>query len=195
VTRPEQTLDVHIAAWTSSRWDEIDEIRRGPNPNAWGDKRRPAITTESIDWAALGLTPRWLDEDSSEAVAALDPSMFQSQGAQEWNRLLDGAAARGEMVLAVSMVGSDEKPEIVSIWGPSASVQLPASTSTHVGGAQIALRSRPEPAPELGRADRDLALRIADTRPSELPWWRLSMSAGEMHSPLVRRRFSARKAP
>lgn len=182
MTRPEQTLDVHIAAWAPSRWDEIDVIRRGPNPDAWRGKRRPVITTESIDWAALGLAPRWLDEDSSEAVAALDPSMFLNQGAQEWDRMLDGAAARGEIVVAVSMVGGDGESEIASIWDSSASVHLPASTSTSVGGAQIALRSRPDPAPGLGRADRDLALRIADTRPPELPWWRLSMRGSEVPS-------------
>ena len=41
------------------------------------------------------------------------------------------------------------------------------------------MASRPDPAPGLGRADRDLALRIADTRPNDLPWWRLSMWAAQ----------------
>jgi hypothetical protein len=176
VTRPAQTLDIHIAAWPPERWDEIDAIRSGPHPDAWRGKRRPRITAESIDWAALGLTPRWLGDDSSEAVAAVDPSLFHDSGAQEWRRLVAGAAARGELVLAASMIGSDKEPEYVPLGGPHASVMLPAASLTRVGGQQIALASRPDPAPGLGRADRDLALRIADTRPGELPWWRLSMA-------------------
>jgi hypothetical protein len=54
-----------------------------------------------------------------------------------------------------------------------------AELLTSVGGEQITLASRPDPAPGLGRADRDLALRIADTRPNNLPWWRLSMWAAQ----------------
>ena len=182
MARPAETLDIHIASWTPSRWDEIDGIRRGPNSDAWAGKRRPVITTENLDWAALGFVPRWLGEDSSEAVAALDPSLFHNGGANEWRRLLAGAASRDELVLAVSMIGSDEEQKHFSIWGPAASVHLPSSTWTSVGGAQIALRSRPDPAHGLGRADRDLALRIADTRPAELPWWRLAMSGSETES-------------
>jgi hypothetical protein len=33
--------------------------------------------------------------------------------------------------------------------------------------------------PDLGRADRDLALRLAGGRPSELPWWHLGLSGYE----------------
>lgn len=186
VTRPERTLDLHIASWTPSRWDEVEEIRRGQNPAAWRGKGRPVIASEDLDWLALGLTPRWLDDDSSEAVAALDPSLLHDGGANEWRRMLTGAATRGELVLAVSMVGSDEEPGYVPLGGLAASVYLPAATWTSVGGTQIALRSRPDPAPGLGRADRDLALRIADTRPPELPWWRLSMSGSQTLSPFDR---------
>jgi hypothetical protein len=110
VTRPAPTLDVHTASWPPARWDEIDAIRSEANPSAWGDKQRPRITVETIDWNQYALTPRWLDEDSSEAVAALDPSIFDNDGAQEWRRLVGGATARSELVLAVSMIGSDAEP-------------------------------------------------------------------------------------
>lgn len=47
---------------------------------------------------------------------------------------------------------------------------------TSIGGPRIALARRPELAAGVGRADRDLALRISDTRPTELPWWKLQLS-------------------
>ena len=174
------TLDVHIGAWPPSRWDEIDTIRAEQNPQAWGDEPRPTVTYEAIDWALLGWTPRWVGDDSSEAVVALEPSMFHDRGADEWRRFLDGARARGELALAVSQVGTLEEPTLRNLFGPRASVMLPGAYACSVGGKRLALASPPEPAPDLGRADRDLALRLVGTRPPALPWWQLELSGHEI---------------
>ena len=174
----QKTLDVHVAAWPPSRWDEIDEIRRGSNPNAFPNTQRPPITSEAIDWLAFDFVPRWVGDDSSEAVVALEPSMFHDRGAAEWRRFIAGTRARGELALAVSMVGDAEEPAYRSIFGPSASVTIPGADGSSVGGSRLALASPPEPPEDLGRADRDLALRLVDpgVRPTELPWWSLELS-------------------
>ena len=119
------TLDIHIGAWPPSRWDEIDTIRAEHNPNAWGDQPRPGITSEVIDWAGLGFTPRWVGEDSSEAVVALEPSLFHDRGAAEWRRFVGAAQSRHELALAISQVGSAAEPEYRALGGPRAGVMLP----------------------------------------------------------------------
>jgi hypothetical protein len=174
------TLDVHIGVWPPSRWDEIDKIRAEHNPKAFGDQLRPGITSEVIDWAGLGLMPRWVGEDSSEAVAALEPSLFHDCGVDEWRRFLAGAQSRGELALVVSLVGSAVEPVYRALGGPRAGVMLPGATACSVGGERLALASPPEPATDLGRADRDLALRLTSVRPNELPWWSLELSGYEV---------------
>jgi hypothetical protein len=169
------TLDVHVGEWPPTRWDEIDAIRATENPLAWGSKARPRITSEVIDWEALGLTPRWVGDDSSEAVAALEPSRFHNHGAQEWERFRNGATARGELALAVSTLMTPTEPTPIALRRAGASVMLAGADSSNVGGAQIALASPPGLVTGLVGADRDLALRIRTVRPLDLPWWALDL--------------------
>jgi hypothetical protein len=173
--------DLHIAELPPSRWDEIDRIRATENPRAWGHKKRPVISSSGIDWAALGFTPRWLQEDSSEAVAAVEPSVYASSGAEEWRRFVAGAAGRGELVLAVTMIGDPDPPlpAPISFGPPGAHIGLPGAPTCHVGGTRIMLASPPLPAPGIGPADRDLALRLV-ARSLELPWWTLELSGETM---------------
>ena len=175
------TLDIHVGAWSPSRWDKIALARTELGSPPWGDEPRPLVTSEPLDWAALGWTPRWVGDDSSETVVALEPSQLHERGADEWQRFLEGATSRGELALAVSQVGALSEPSIRNVFGSHASVMLPGAFACTVGGMRLALASLPEPAPDLGRADRDLALRLVGARPSELPWWRLELSAQAVH--------------
>lgn len=168
------TLDLHIGTEPPSRWDEIDHIRATVNPKAWGDQPRPQITSEAIDWETIGLTPRWVGDDSSQCVAAVEPNRFAGHGAQEWGRFLDGALGRGEIALVVSMLRPTPGP-YRAMYGPRAAVSLTGADWTSVGGPEVPLATNPELAPDLSRADRDLALRLR-TRPSGLPWWALKLS-------------------
>ena len=90
-------LDVHVGTRSPSWWDEVEEIRRTTNPNAWEGRERPVIALPDLDWASLGLTPRWVGEDSSESVAAIEPSRFHGYGADEWGRFVRGTRSRGEL--------------------------------------------------------------------------------------------------
>jgi hypothetical protein len=148
-------------------------------------RERPPLTSEPVAWEELDMTPRWLGDDSSSAVAASQPSNMSNHGAVEWDRFLAGTRARSELALAISMIGSPEEPEIRLPFGPSASVSLPGSEpdTTYVGGPRIPLARPPSPAPSLGRADRDLALRLVNGRDATLPWWSLHLSGVDEYPP------------
>ena len=80
-------------------------------------------------------------------------------------------------------IGCPDEPEIVPLGGPSATVSLPGAALgfASVGGPRIALAVPPTPAEGLGPADRDLALRLANTRDPALPWWSLHLRGSEVH--------------
>jgi hypothetical protein len=177
------SLDVHIGHFPPQRWDDLEDRDEHARRVVSGHEVRPTITSEPIAWEPLGLTPRWIGEDSSGAVAAIEPSLLANRGANEWRRFLAGTAKRDELALAISMIGSPDEPEIVQLGGPSASVSLPGAALgfASVGGPRIALAVPPKPAEDLGPADRDLALRLADTRDPALHWWSLHLSGSEVH--------------
>jgi hypothetical protein len=179
-TNGESTWDIHIA-YRPPHWCE-ELPNEGPPPGSRWHRERPALTSEPVAWDELDMTPRWLGDDSSSAVAAIQPSNTSNHGAVEWDRFLAGTRARSELALAISMIGSPEEPEIRLPFGPSASVSLPGSEpdTTYVGGPRIALARPPSPAPSLGRADRDLALRLVNGREAALPWWSLDLRGAEV---------------
>jgi hypothetical protein len=171
------------------RWDVLIGYR---SPNWWtenegrgekylqvtsGDTNRPPLTSESINWDELGMTPRWLGDDTSECVAAIQPKNMFNQGSAEWARFLNGAQQRRETALVISMVsGSEERSGLFG--GPTAHVDLPAANFSSVGGPRIALASTPKVADGLEQADRDLALRVANIRQRDPTsrWWSLHLN-------------------
>jgi hypothetical protein len=181
-TRVWATWDVHIAYLPPHRWEELAHHDADALQRITGQSGRPSITAEPVAWDALHITPRWLEEDSSRAVAALQPNLVANRGADEWQRFRMGAAARDEVALAISMIGTPEPPKIMSPFGPQASISLPGSAtgSEYVGGARINLAAKPTLAEGLDGADRDLASRLITTRDLALPWWSLHHSGAEV---------------
>ncbi len=172
--------DVHIGYLPPHRWDEMPDERA--RRVVGGHEVRPTLTTEPIAWEGLGMTPRWVGDDSSSAVAAIQPGLFANRGAAEWSRFLAGARTRRELALVISMLGGPEEPTMVGPGGPSASVSLPGSAggSATVGGPRVVLATPPTPAEGLGPADRDLALRLAGNRDGGLPWWSLQLHGAQV---------------
>jgi hypothetical protein len=171
--------DVHIGYLPPHRWEELPNTERAREVFG-GSRDRPGITVEPIAWESLRMTPRWLGDDSSSAVAAIQPSDYFNRGADEWDRFIAGAQARRELALAISMVGSLDEPKIVWPGGSSASVSLPGAAPgiAHVGGPRIPLAKAPSVAEGLGPADRDLA-RLINARDPKLPWWSLDLTGVE----------------
>lgn len=72
-------FDVHIGYLPPQRWDELPNTERGREVFG-GSRERPGLTVEPIAWESLRMTPRWLGDDSSSAVAAIQPSNFYNRG-------------------------------------------------------------------------------------------------------------------
>jgi hypothetical protein len=174
--------DVHIGYLPPSRWDELDRKGARVRSVVGGHEVRPALTKEPIEWDSLRMTPRWIGDDSSCAVAAIQPSLYANRGAAEWQRFLAGTQVRGDVALAISMIGSPAPPQTRGLLGAGAGVSLPgAGGFNSAAGPRIMLATAPTPADDLGRADRDLALRLVNARDSTLPWWSLHLDGAEIH--------------
>lgn len=134
---------------------------------------RERIAAESIDWTRLGLRPRWVDDDTSTAVAALEACPYTDQGAEEWRRFQSGAHQRGERALYVSTTqpGPKDRPFPV-IFGRSRSVDLPylPPNSFSIHGEPIRLGNPPKLADSLTPTDRDLALRLLNEYTADVEW-------------------------
>lgn len=128
-----------------------------------------------LDWQKHGLQPRWLGMESSDCPVAIEPGIFASRGADERRRFLAGAARRGETALLVSVIGDPDGDGIRSpLSRADASVHVGDDAWTSVTGRRLPTGSPLELARDLGKADRDLALRLRN-RPPTAPWWALDL--------------------
>ncbi|MEU5553633.1 hypothetical protein ABZ738_28070 [Micromonospora sp. NPDC047793] len=162
---------------------EYDRERYGP---------RSFRVPGHLDWLGKGLQPRWLGMETGDCTVAIEPSIFQGQGADERNRFLAGARQRGELALAVTTIGDvNDDPTHHSLFPAGASVDLGVQY-TSVYGRRLPTGTRPEIVPGLSAADRDLAIRLL-SRPPDAPWWALELTSvrlsrgggygGEIHEP------------
>ncbi|MGW3308352.1 hypothetical protein ACWDG9_17400 [Streptomyces sp. NPDC001073] len=135
----------------------------------------PLRVPGDVDWPRHGLQPRWLGRESSDCAIALSPGHFHDQGDEEWKRLLAGAHQRGELALVVTVVGQVEVDRPRNVFGPSGASANLGDLLTSVGGHRLPAGTRPEIAPGVSGADRDLAIRML-SRPADAPWWSLQLS-------------------
>lgn len=144
-------------------------------------RQTPSQRTRSTRWSRYGLEPRWRGYDSSDCAAAIGPSVFHDRGADELERFLAGARQRDDTALVVAVLGdANDNGEYWTtslqrlLTGFDTSVRL-NKTLTSVNGRRLPTATRPRIAPDLGRADRDLAIRLLN-RPTSAPWWQLQLS-------------------
>ena len=134
-------------------------------------------TGGGIDWAALGVDPRWVGMESSDCAAALKPGIYHSEGARERDRYIAGAARRGETAVLVSTIGDADstRRNPLSVYDASVSLSLESGS---VCGRRLPQGAAVGLAGDLNRADRDLALRLKN-RPVGA-WWSLKLEASEV---------------
>jgi len=163
-------LDVHVGSQTPAQWNERERLQAGRNPARRAV--RPRIAAEAIDWEDLGLQPRWVGDDTSEAVAAIEPSNHSGEGADEWRRFQAGARARGELELYVSTCAPPDDEPRPSIFPRSARIYFPylLLEDFHIHADPIRLARPPELAEGLSATDKDLALRIRNERGTDREW-------------------------
>ncbi|GAA4727603.1 hypothetical protein Prum_068420 [Phytohabitans rumicis] len=157
-----------------------------------GRRERAPRVPGDLAWEKHGLQPRWLGMETSDCAVAIEPGHFHNRGDAERDRFLAGAARRGELALVVAVIGDADGDELQrSLFSHYASVSL-ADMFTRVSGRRLPTGTRPEIAPDLSPADRDLAIRLL-TRPPTAAWWALQLHGattvrgdgfgGETHHP------------
>lgn len=140
-----------------------------------GHEPAPRVPAD-LAWERHGLQPRWLGMESSDCAIAIEPGVFHNRGAAERDRFLAGAARRGELALVVTVIGdadADGGGWRNPLFAYDASVST-ADTYTRITGRRLPTGTRPEIAPNLSPADRDLAIRLL-SRPATAAWWALEL--------------------
>lgn len=171
-------IPVHVGSQPPSQWDEIEANQHRLGEEASDrlrKQRRPSTAMGDLDWRGLGFEPRWVRFDTADCVAALNPSVYAGQGADEFDRFRQGAASRGELALVISLV---ETPDPGSHWN----VFGPAGDSVSLGRSNSSIHSRPlgmgakvHRSDGLAGADVQLALRLMSCNPP-VPWSALSLN-------------------
>jgi hypothetical protein len=175
-----QLLEVHVGIGSPESWDHQEALsalsetsgsvlRRDESP-------RPQLATREFPWERLGFVPRFVGSESASCVAALQPNIFYNQGDVELRRFLDGAAARNESALLVSMIG-EEKSSRNPFAPNDSSVLLPGNHGS-IGGRYLPTGTRPDLADGLGPAEKDLGLRLKNRSPDSR-WWAVGPAALE----------------
>ncbi|MFB7091592.1 hypothetical protein [Streptomyces sp. NPDC056296] len=171
---PNGLVPVHIAVHDPAPMEEP-----GPQTNDYArDRFTASAKYAGISWTEHGAEPRWLGMDTSTCAAAINPSHFSGNGADEYDRFLSGAASRGEPALIIATMGTADEDEdrVPSVFGrPRGRVDFRHFTGAIVGerlltGAEVSL------VPGLDAADRDLGLRLLN-RPPSAPWWAMTVQA------------------
>jgi hypothetical protein len=143
------------------------------------NRRVSPLEDPAFGWADHDLEPRWLRMESSDCAAALDPSIYHGHGADELERFLAGAQARGELALLITTMGNvnDHSPRPLTATA-DATVSLPG-LETYISGARVPAGATISLADGLDATDRDLALRLRNERASDGPWWSLTLRGSE----------------
>jgi hypothetical protein len=145
------------------------------NPRFKLRKANSPLRGSDFEWARHTVEPRWLTMESSDCVAALEPSIFTNHGGVELDRFLAGAASRNEIALVIATIGDleDDQPAFPSkVAGDS--LLLPG-VRQQIAGARLPKGASASLAPDLSDADRDLGLRLLNSHPPDAPWWGLSL--------------------
>lgn len=171
-------IPVHIA---------LERPRPGEAPapgsgSGFARLRKPSPLQDlGFDWARHSLAPRWLDMESSDCAAALEPNIFHNRGGAELARFLDGAQARGEVAVLLSTIGEDDDQTSSLFGGNDASILLPGKGGS-ITGRRMPEGVRPTLAEELSAAERDLGLRLLQ-RSEDAPWWSVSLRGVSLEPP------------
>lgn len=174
----EDFLEVYIGTYSPAAW--LDRKERARQPDLPAERPPQIATDEAVDWVALGLVPRWVGDDTSRSIVAIDASNFHGQGADEWRRYEAGVERRGELALYISMATKPERSNPHSTLFGTSSLDFPyldSSDTFWILTEQIRLADPPELADDLTLTDRDLALRIRNAWPRDANWLALRPAA------------------
>ncbi|WP_405812584.1 hypothetical protein OG524_36915 (plasmid) [Streptomyces sp. NBC_01520] len=177
---PNGLVPVHIAVHDPAQMDK-------PDPGAHEYVRDIVAASAkytAISWTKFGAEPRWVDMDTSTCPVAIIPSKFSGHGAEEFDRLLAGAASRGEPAVIIATMGTadDDDDRVRSVFGrPGGRVDFPQFNGG-ISGKRLPTGAEVSLVPGLGAADHDLGGRLL-SRPPNAPWWAMTLRRGASEGP------------
>ncbi|MFE6496297.1 hypothetical protein [Streptomyces sp. NPDC057748] len=136
-----------------------------------GRRPAPAARPGAVDWAALGVEPRWKEQETGDCAAVLSSDRGPATGLEPYKRYAAGARQRGETVLVVAGAGAGERRHNVFSGTVAPGIHLPhhyGSISVNPLPAGVS----PELADGLDHAEHDLGTRLLNRPPDT--WFRLT---------------------
>jgi len=162
-----EPLSIHVGVSSPAEWDETERLQRELGDDAapaLANRRRPALARPGIGWDNFGFVPRWIVDEATSCVAALNPDQFD--GMTQYRRFVVAAKRRGETALAVAIVeaprghGSGSGFNIFDAYGSrGSSVPLVGHTGS-IHAAMLGSGGQADIALGLDPHDKDLAMRI-----------------------------------
>ncbi|EFE72227.1 predicted protein [Streptomyces viridosporus ATCC 14672] len=172
-----------VAAPTRDRHSRLPPARmiyRHPQPPApdvigtsAGPGRRPdpAVRPGVVDWAALGVEPRWKDQETGDCAAILSPVLGPATGLGPYKRYAAGARKRGETALVVACTGAGTHSHNVFSGTVAPGIHLPRYYGS-ISANPLPVGVSPELADGLDHAEHDLGTRLLNRPPDT--WFRLT---------------------
>jgi hypothetical protein len=136
----------------------------GPRPD-------PAVRPNVVDWAALGVEPRWKDQETSDCAAILSPFLGPATGLEPYKRYAAGARQRDETALVVVCTGAGERRHNVFSGTAAPGIHLPNYYGS-ISANPLPAGVSPELADNLDHAEHDLGTRLLNRPPDT--WFRLT---------------------
>ncbi|MHC3392246.1 hypothetical protein ACLQ2E_22700 [Streptomyces lavendulocolor] len=136
-----------------------------------GRQPAPAVRPGAVDWAALGVEPRWKDQETGDCAAVLSPVCGPATGLEPYKRYAAGARQRGETALVVACIGAGERRHNVFSGTVAPGVHLPPYYGS-IAANPLPVGVSPEIADGLDHAEHDLGTRLINRPPDT--WFRLT---------------------
>ncbi|WP_232838851.1 hypothetical protein [Streptomyces geranii] len=148
-----------------------------PAPNVIGtsagpDHRpAPAVRPGVVDWAALGVEPRWKGQETGDCAAVLSPVLGPATGLEPYKRYAAGARQRGETALVVACPGAGKRSHNVFSGTVAPGIHLPDHYGS-ISANPLPTGVSPQLADGLDHAEHDLGTRLLNRPPDT--WFRLT---------------------
>lgn len=129
-----------------------------------GRQPAPAVRPGAVDWAALGVEPRWKDQETGDCAAVLSPVRGPATGLERYKRYAAGARQRGETALVVACTGAGERSHNVFSGTVAPGIHLPDRHGS-ISANPLPVGVSPELADGLDHAEHDLGTRLLNRPP------------------------------
>ncbi|MFD8947549.1 hypothetical protein ACFV0B_01645 [Streptomyces xanthophaeus] len=136
-----------------------------------GRQADPAVRPGALDWTALGVEPRWKDQETGDCAAILSPVRGPATASEPYKRYAAGARQRGETALVVACIGAGTRSHNVFSGTVAPGIHLPHYYGS-ISANPLPAGVSPEVADGVDHAEHDLGTRLLNRPPDT--WYRLT---------------------